>query len=89
MFTPMNPENEQRRAEATLRSFTEYNEAVELFARPENDQVETVELTANIDRNQSPILMRVFNAIKLNSSESMQQPAYSPRPVTASSGCSE
>lgn len=44
MFAPTNPENETRRAEAILRSFTEYEEAVHLFAGDQNyDQFELVE----------------------------------------------
>jgi len=96
MFTPINPEGERIRAQSILRSFTEYREAVNLFAPtgPQDertrDQVETAELAANANRNNDQSIMRIFKAIKLNRrpvvDESVQQPAYSPRQVT-SSGC--
>jgi hypothetical protein len=44
MFAPTNPENETRRAEAILRSFTEYEEVAHVFAGDQNyDQFELVE----------------------------------------------
>ncbi len=94
---PINPEGERIRAQAVLRSFTEYKEAVNLFA-PKSaqgeqncDQAETAELAANANRNQGQSIMRVFKTIKLHrrpfAGASVQQPAYSPRQVTPS-GCS-
>lgn len=89
MFTPTNPEAERIRAEAILRSFTDYNEAVKLFA-PTGLQAEKAELEA--DRSNRRSIVQVFKAIKLNRRRvvdaSVQQFAYSPRQVTTS-GCSE
>lgn len=78
MNTIINPEGERIRAQAILRSFTEYNEAVELFARPESDceQVETVKLSAN--RQSGNFIMRVVNAIKLNRRHGVDHPVPSP-----------
>jgi hypothetical protein len=95
MFTPMNPEGERIRAEAILRSFTEYNEAVNLFA-PKTAEGEQncaeVETAANVNRTNRRSIMQAFKAIMLNRrsvvGESVQQLAYSPRQVTTS-GCSE
>jgi hypothetical protein len=92
MIGPINPEGERIRAQAILRSFTEYREAVNMFApmSPQGerirDQVETAELAANANRNNRRSIMQVFKAIKLNRrpvvDESVQQLAYSPRQVT-------
>lgn len=88
MFAPTNPENERIRAQSILRSFTEYEEAVNLFVPTSSqgeqncDQVETA-VVANAHRNYGQSIMRVFKAIKLNRrpvvDESVQRPAYSPR----------
>jgi hypothetical protein len=44
MFTPTHPDNETRRAEAILRSFTEHKEAAKLFADDQSyDRFELVE----------------------------------------------
>lgn len=92
MVVPINPEGERIRAQAILRSFTEYDEAVELFA-PKGPQVETTEpaeLAANANRSTGPFFARIFKAIKRDrrvADESVQKPAYSPRQVTTS-GCS-
>jgi hypothetical protein len=94
MFSPTNPEAERIRAKAILRSFTEYKEAVDLFApmSSHGDQGETAELAANANRNNGQSIVRIFKAIKLNRrpvvNESVQQLAYSPRQVRTS-GCSE
>jgi hypothetical protein len=94
MFAPINPEVERIRAKAILRSFTEYREAVNMFApmSPQGeracDQVETAELAANVNRNNGRSIMRVFKTIKLNRRPMVdgpvQQPAYSPRQVNTS-----
>jgi hypothetical protein len=97
-MSTINPEGERIRAQAILRSFTEYNEVVELFAPMSShggrvcEQVETAELAANTNRNNRRSIMQVFKAIKLNRrpvvDESVQQLAYSPRQATTS-GCSD
>ncbi len=85
MIAPINPEGERIRAQAILRSFTEYKEAVELFA-PRGSQVETAELAAQASRHNGQFIRRILKAIKLNRQsmvdKSVQQPAYSPRQVT-------
>ncbi|WP_162909738.1 hypothetical protein [Aggregatilinea lenta] len=90
MVMQINPEAERIRAQAILRSFTEYDKAVELFA-PRNSQAETTEPAANTTRSNGPFITRVFKSIKRNHrpavEDAAQQPAYSPRPVTTS-GCS-
>jgi hypothetical protein len=87
MFAPTNPEREQIRAQAILRSFTEYREAVNLF----DPQGERAERAANADRNNVQSIMRFFKAIKLSRrpvvDEPVQQSAYSARQVTTT-GCS-
>ncbi|MBI5961817.1 MAG: hypothetical protein HY866_23975 [Chloroflexi bacterium] len=98
MLAPINPEGERIRAQAILRSFTDYREAVNLFApmSPQDerisDQVETAKVAANANHNKRRSIMQVFKAIKLNRrpvvDESVQPLAYSPRQVTTS-GCSE
>jgi hypothetical protein len=84
MFAPTNPEREEMRAQAILRSFTEYREAVDLFA----PQGETAECAAPANRNNGQSITRFFKAIKLNRrpmvDEPVQQSAYSPRQVTTS-----
>ena len=89
MFAPINPENERIRAQSILRSFTEQNEAVELFTAPRSqseqpcEPVETVKLAAKSNRKSGGSVLRVFKAIKLNrpavSDEPGQQPAFSHR----------
>jgi hypothetical protein len=70
MFTPINPQREEIRAQAILDSLTDYKKAVDLFAprSPQGEeiraQVETVELAANANRNNGRSIMRVFKAIK-------------------------
>ena len=90
MFTPINPEGERIRAQAILRSFTEYDKAVELFA-PRSSQAETTEPAAHAKRGNGQFIMRVFKAIKRDRrpvvDKAVQKPAYSPRQVTTS-GCS-
>lgn len=90
MIVPINPEGERIRAQAILRSFTEYDEAVDLFA-PTSSQPKTTEPAARAKRSNGQLIMRVFKAIKRNRrpvvDESVQRPAYLPRQVT-SSGCS-
>jgi hypothetical protein len=66
MFTPINPEGERIRAQAILRTFTEYENAVDTFA-PTGPQGETAEPAANVTRNNGRSIMRIFNAIKLKS----------------------
>jgi hypothetical protein len=86
MFTPVTPEGERIRAEAILRSFTDYEAAVELFV-PHGPQDNTAEL----EPNRTNGLSRIFKAFKPDrrpvAAESVQQPAYAPRPVTTN-GCS-
>ncbi|HEX3049774.1 MAG TPA: hypothetical protein VHP83_03890 [Aggregatilineaceae bacterium] len=86
MSGAINPEIERIRAQAILRSFTDYQEAVELFAPTRTDDC----ADAN-NRHTRRSIMRVFQALKLNRrpvvEEPVQQPAYSSQPVTTS-GCS-
>jgi hypothetical protein len=80
----INPEGERIRAQAVLRSLTEYQEAVNLFT-PRSSQVETAEPAATINRPKGQFILRVFKAITLNR-RPVQRPTYSPRQVTP---CSE
>jgi hypothetical protein len=92
MISQINPEAERIRAEAMLRSFTDYEAAVDLFV-PHGSQNGTAELeaAANSNNSQSPV-MRVLKALKLNRrpvvNESVQQPAYAARQVTIPDCCS-
>lgn len=85
MFTPINPQGEEMRAQAIVDSLTDYNKAVKVFA-PRNAQGETAEREANANRSYGESIMRVFQAIKLNRrpvvDEPVQQPIGSPRQVT-------
>ncbi|HML23503.1 MAG TPA: hypothetical protein PKD09_17740 [Aggregatilinea sp.] len=89
MFAPTNPENERIRAQSILRSFTEYDEAVELFA-PKSAQSEVTEPAATTTQNNEHLMTRVFNAVKRErrsgTAGAAQQPVYSPRRVTTT-GC--
>jgi hypothetical protein len=64
MFAPINPEGERIRAQAILRTFTEYENAVDMFA-PMSPQGETAEPAANVTHHNGWSIMRVFSAIKL------------------------
>lgn len=94
MSTFINPENERIRAQSILRSFTEYEEAVKLFAPDQGDQnrneAKTAEPAANANPNNGWSVTRVFNAIKRNRrpvvEASVRQTTSSPRQVTTS-GC--
>lgn len=91
----INPEHERIRAQAILRSFTDYDEAVELFApararrEQDCDQVEVAGRATHGSRNEGQFVMRVLKAFKPNrhtaAGESAQQSAL--RQVTTS-GCS-
>ncbi len=90
MSAQINPEVERMRAQSILRSFTDYNEAVELLtpARRQGeqdcDQAETTELAAPAHRSS---ILRIFRLNRRPAAdEAVQQPAYSPRRVTPS-GC--
>jgi hypothetical protein len=87
MNAPVNPENERIRAQAILRSFTDQQAAVELFA-PKSSDAEPAELAAQADRKTGQFVMRVFKALKSNrrvtANEPVQPPAYAPRRVTTS-----
>jgi hypothetical protein len=63
---PINPEGERIRAQAILRSFTEYENAVDLFAQ-KSPQSETAEPAANANHNNGRSIMRILKAIKLRS----------------------
>jgi hypothetical protein len=86
MVAQINPELERMRAQSILRSFTEYKEAVDLFA-PASTEVESAEPARRHGRS----IMRVINAIRLNRrhvvGKSVQQPVYSPRPAITPSDC--
>jgi hypothetical protein len=81
--TMLNPENERIRAQAILRSLTDYQEAVELF-NPTHSQAKTVEPAAHASRSRS--ILRIFKTRKHR--PAVQQPAYSPQPVVVP-GCSD
>ena len=73
MFAPTNSENETRRAQSILRSFTEYEAAVNLFDSDQNyDQFELVERTPKGKHT-----MQALKAVKPNRQTS-EQPAFSP-----------
>ena len=90
MFTPMNPQNEERRAQAMLGTLTDHNQAVEAFGpkrlqhKQVRAQVETTESTAEANteasRNDAPAITRVFQAIK-NSRPVIDEPV---QPVCSS-----
>jgi hypothetical protein len=61
---PVNPEGERIRAQSILRSFTEYENAVDTFASMSR---ETAAPAARSNRNVGWSITRVFKAIELKS----------------------
>ena len=72
MIAPINPQNEQNRAQAIVNSLTDYDKAVDVMTRARRQgeqirtQAETAEPAAKPNRNNGQSIQRAFNALKLN-----------------------
>lgn len=85
MFAPINPQNEERRAQAIVDSLTDRNQAAAIFAS-RNAQSKASERSATANRNYGQMIVRAFKALKPNRrpvvDEPVQRPVGSPRQVT-------
>lgn len=85
MSASINPQNEERRAQAMLSSLTQYEKAADLFA-PRNSQGEMAQSAARDNRHYGEFFMRVMSAIKLTRrpvvDEPLQHSVSAPRQAT-------